>query len=141
MIGLLLRVVYLFTIDADIISDQHHCLTAAQQAVNGDYSWTTSDRYFELWAYQIPFVMNESLILKIFGTVRALYVFNGLFSVVTCILVYCIISKIYQKNIAMISTTLFSCFPLFIFSISRLYNQIISGMFFAFGNPNLCQRL
>ena len=129
LIGIALRIVYSLTIDVSIVSDQQHCLTAAQQAANGDFSWATSDDYFVVWAYQIPFVLYESVILKIFGTIRALYVFNGLFSILTCIFIYLIFKKVYQKNVALITTAIFACFPMLICSISRLYNQIIAGVF------------
>ena len=129
ILGIIIRIAYAFTVNADIISDQEHCLNAAQQVARGNYTWATSDPYFERWAYQIPFVLYEGFVLRIFGTVRALYVLNGVFSVITCFLIYAIVKKIHNKNVALITMAVFSCFPLFVFSISRLYNQIIAGVF------------
>lgn len=128
-LGLIIRIVFAFTVDAEIISDQLKCLNAAKQTAQGDFSWTTSDLYFEQWAYQIPFVLYEGIVLKLFGTLRALYVFNGIFSVASCFLVYFITKKIYDTSVALITTAVISCFPLFILSIGRLYNQTIAGVF------------
>ena len=128
-LGLILRVAYAFTTNVEVLSDQLTCLDAAQMVAKGDYSWAETDPYFVRWAYQIPFVLYEGLILKLFGTIRALYVCNGIFSILTCLLIYLIAKEMFGSKTALITTAVFSCFPVFIFSISRLYNQIISGVF------------
>ena len=128
LVGIIIRIAYAITTEAPIISDQLACFNAAQQAAQNDYSWTESS-YFSKWAYQIPFVLYEALLLKVFGTVRALYFFNGVFSIITVLEVYLIVKRVYNKRVSLVVTAFFSLFPQYIASISRLYNQSISGVF------------
>lgn len=128
-IGIVIRLVYAVSVRAPIYNDQLVCLNAAQHSVRGDFSWANLE-YFQVVAYQIPFVLYEAVILKIFGTVRALYIFNGIFSILTCLMIYLIVKKLYDKNTALMITAIFSCFPEQISRVSFLYNYIISGFFF-----------
>jgi len=126
-IGVAIRLWYALTTKIPVFVDQLVCLNAAKSTVLGDFAWT-QDGYFQRWAFQIPLVLYEALVLRIFGTVRWLYIFNGMFSIATCFLIYLIINKMYSKDTALIVTAIYSCFPESIYRISCLYNFIIAVM-------------
>jgi len=126
-LGVLVRIWYAITVNVPILYDEEVCILAAQDIVQGDYSWF-SDSYFQRWAYQIPFVLYEAIILKSFGTVRALYILNGIYSIATVMLIYMITKKIFNSSAALITTALYSLLPASIFRVSDLYNNVISGM-------------
>ena len=128
-IGIAIRLFYSLFIDKEPLSDQLVCYNAAQALLKGDLSWAKNE-YFVHYPFQIPFILYESLILRIFGSIRALYAFNGLFSIATCFLVYLIAKTLTNRHAALISTAIYALLPSSIFMIHWLYNYTIFGVFF-----------
>ena len=82
LLGFTVKLVYSSLIEDSAIADALLCFNAAQQAANGDFSWISLD-YFQRWAYQIPFVLYETAVLKIFGNYKALYIMGAVFSILS----------------------------------------------------------
>lgn len=140
VLGMIIRLVYASSIDIQVKSDLLACLNAAQNLLHGKYQWVESS-YFSRFPYQIPFVYYEFVILKVFGSVRALYIFNAIFSITTCLLVYMIVKNVVNHKTALIVAAIHAILPSSVFMIHWLYHHIISGVFsclryyFSFGFP------
>lgn len=129
LLGFTAKIVYSTMIEDSAIADASLCFNAAQQAVNGDFSWISLD-YFQRWAYQIPFVLYETAVLKIFGNYKALYILGAVFSILTCMLVYAVSKKMVNNDNACLTVTaLFTWMPNALFLIETMYNQLIGGLF------------
>ncbi len=129
LLGFTVKLVYSSLIEDSAIADALLCFNAAQQAANGDFSWISLD-YFQRWAYQIPFVLYETAVLKIFGTYKALYIMGAVFSILTCMLFYAVSKKMVKnENAALAITALFTWMPNALFQIDTMYNQLIGGLF------------
>ena len=127
--GFTAKIAYSAMIESSFIADASLCFNAAQQAVNGDFSWVGLD-YFQRWAYQIPFVLYETAVLKIFGDYKALYIMGAVFSILTCMLIYAVSKKMVKnENVCLTVTALFTWMPNALFQIDTMYNQLICGMF------------
>lgn len=129
LLGFTVKLVYSSLIEDSAIADALLCFNAAQQAANGDFSWISLD-YFQRWAYQIPFVLYETAVLKIFGNYKALYIMGAVFSILTCMLFYAVSKKMVKnENAALAVTALFTWMPNALFQIDTMYNQLIGGLF------------
>lgn len=65
-IGFFLRLLYVFAVDTPPASDYLKLYRAANAYLNNDNSWL-KDSYFQLWDYQIPFVLYEAFILNLYN--------------------------------------------------------------------------
>lgn len=129
LLGFTAKIAYSAMIESSFIADASLCFNAAQQAVNGDFSWVSLD-YFQRWAYQIPFVLYETAVLKVFGNYKALYIMGAVFSILTCMLIYAVSKKMVKnENVCLTVTALFTWMPNALFQIDTMYNQLIGGMF------------
>ena len=129
ILGVVARLLYGFFNQVELESDMLYCYNAAVSTTQGDLSWL-SEPYFHLhYPYQIPFVYYEALILTVFRTVRALYVFDALWSVLMCLLIYKITERI-SKNllIALILASAYTWLPSSLLKIGNLYNFSVSGV-------------
>lgn len=127
-IGIGARIVYALTVHVPIISDQQTCLEAAQRLIAGDISWT-KEPYFQRWAYQIPLVLYEAAVIKVFGGIPALYVLNILESIAICVLLFLIIQEIISDRlIALMVAAMFAITPSYIMHEGLIYNNILSAM-------------
>ena len=132
-VGAMAKLFVSIYIHADIISDMKHCLQAAQMTLNGDMSWQ-EEKYFVRFGFQVPFVLYEALILRIFNTTTALYLFNAFFSIATAYLVNRIVVNILKDEYcAWVISSLYMILPSTLIRISTLYNQILGGFFLAIG--------
>lgn len=120
-------------VHADIISDMKHCLSAAQLTVQGDMSWQ-EENYFIQFGFQVPFVMYEAMILKLFHSTTMLYVANALFSIATAILINRIVANMVNDTYcSWVVSAIYMILPTTFLRVSVLYNQILGGMFLALG--------
>lgn len=127
-IGMCARIVYTLTVHVPIRSDQLKCLEAAESLAAGDKSWV-ADQYFQRWAFQIPFVIYESIIIKVFGSVSALYVFSLLESFAIGVLLYLIIREITEDSlIPLVVAAMYALAPSYIMHQGLLYNNILGGV-------------
>lgn len=119
-------------IDTKPISDFAALYNSAAAAANGDYSWLEYD-YFKWWAYQIPFVMYESLILRVAPCMTALKLMNAFFAVGSIWLIFKISELYLPREKALITAYLYMLCPASFIITSVLTNQHISLFFFLFG--------
>lgn len=131
-IGIGARIIYALTVHVPIISDQQTCLEAAQRLIAGDISWT-KEPYFQRWAYQIPFVLYEAVVIKAFGGISVLYFLNVLESIAICELLFLIIQEITSDRlVALMVAALFTISPSYIMHEGLIYNNILSAMLWLF---------
>ena len=79
-----------------------------------------------MWAYQIPFVLFQSLILRISPTVKAIQLVNLLFMTGTVGLIYAIAKKYFSEVAGLIAAFLYAIYPGAIHMASVLTNQHVS---------------
>lgn len=108
-------------------SDFKVLLDASYSVTNNDFSFLNTE-YFTLWSYQIPFVLYQSLILKLFNSVFVLKLLNVIYSSISTVLLYKIAKEISSdKSSKFVSLLyLFSLIPLLL--CTYLSNQHLSCM-------------
>lgn len=126
------RVGYMLAIQTPIRSDFRLLYEAARGVLAGDMSWTETE-YFRWWGYQIPFVAYEALVLKLFGSVWALKVFNVVFMVGVDWLIYRIARSFAGERAAFAAALLYAVYPEAVHMVTVLTNQHISAFFLLLG--------
>lgn len=133
ILGAIAKIFAGLLIHAEIISDMKHCLSAAQSTLQGDMSWQ-EEPYFIQFGFQVPFVLYEAFILKLFSSTNMLYVVNALLSIATAILINrIIVNMVKDAHCAWVVSTLYIIMPSTFLRVSVLYNQILGGLFLALG--------
>ena len=99
----------------------------------GYYDLVSTNLYFTNWAYQIPFVTYEAIILKIFHTTFAIKLLNVLFMMGINVLIYLICREFVSTRAAMVPALMYAVYPAPIFLSSVLTNQHISAFFIFLG--------
>lgn len=123
-----LRLVFIMAIHTPIESDFKLLFSAAQNLADGDLSWLGYD-YFTRWAFQIPFVLYEALLWKLFGSVLVIKLINVFFMLGTNYLIYLISKEFVSGKTALLPTLLYAVYPAPILLSSLLTNQHISLFF------------
>lgn len=132
LMSLIPRLLFMLFVQTPITGDFLITYHAATQTIAGDTSWLESP-FFSTWAYQIPFVYYQALILKVFGSDLALKILNIAFMVSTNILIYKIAKIFTTPNAAFVCALLYSVYPAPILLTSVLTNQHLSLMLFMLG--------
>lgn len=133
VLGVIARLLYGVLSQTPLESDMLLCYNSANSVIRGDLSWLDLP-YYRVWSYQIPFVYYEAFILWIFKTVRALYVFDALWGVLICVLIYLIVELLSSnKLIALILASLYAWLPSSILKSGLLYNFSLAGVFLLLG--------
>lgn len=115
-------------------SDFSKLYEAAQAAAAGDFSWAhVTEGYFFRWAYQIPFVLYEAVILWAFRSIWALKAFNVLFMVGTNYLLYCIGKQFLSDRASLCLAFIYAVFPGAVIYTPVLTNQHVSLFFLLLG--------
>ena len=122
------RFYYIALIDTPPASDFEALYNAAEKTVGGDMSWL-QDRYFARWAYQIPFVLYEAFVIKLFGGITALKIINVIFMLGIDYLIYLMAEKIAGKRAALCAAFLYAVYPDAVHLSSVLTNQHIAAFF------------
>ena len=132
ILGVFAKVFVGLFVHAEIVSDMKRCLTAAHLTLKGDMSWQ-EDAYFILFGYQVPFVLYEAAVLKVFGSTTSLYLLNALLSILSAVLIKMIILNITNDNYcSWFVSALYMILPSTFLRVSVLYNQILGGFFLVF---------
>ena len=128
------RLCYILLIPTQPVSDFALLYESAQAAAAGDFSWSqATSGYFYLWAYQIPFVLYEAGVLRLFHSLFALKFLNVLFMVGSNYLLYRIAKSFLSETAALCATLIYAAFPGAIMFASVLTNQHISLFFLLLG--------
>ncbi|WP_391570682.1 ArnT family glycosyltransferase [Cohnella sp.] len=127
------RLIWIFTVDTQPVSDFLDMHSGALSAASGDFSFGTND-YFTRWGYQIGFALYEAFIITLFGTDPiVLKVFNVLFQAGTAILVYLSTARAFSETGGRAAALLYAVYVPNIMMCSVLTNQHISVFFFFLG--------
>ena len=130
VICFLARLAYVLLIPTHPFSDFELLYSAAASSAAGDFSWAADPSgYFGLWTYQIPFVLYQALILRLFGSIWALKIMNLLFMTGTDYLIYLIARRFLSENAAVCSAALYAVWPGSFHLAPVLTNQHISVFF------------
>ena len=133
ILGAIAKIFVGIFIHADVISDMKHCLSAAQATLQGNMSWQ-EENYFIRFGFQVPFVLYEAVILKLFHSTMMLYVFNALFTIMTAVLINRIVfNMVNDTYCSWVVSGIYMILPSTFLRVSVLYNQILGGLFLALG--------
>ncbi|MEF3302340.1 ArnT family glycosyltransferase [Paenibacillus sp. GYB003] len=128
-----LRLVWIFAVDTQPVSDFLDMHAAALSAANGDVSFGTND-YFSRWAHQLGFTFYEALVIKLFGPdMIVLKLFNVLFQAGTAVVVYLSAAKAFGEAAGKTAALLYALYVPHIMMCSVLTNQHISVFFYFLG--------
>lgn len=132
VLALGVRAAYVLAVDTVPVSDFELLYSAAQGVASGDAS-ALSDEYFQLWGYQIPFVLYESAAAALGGGVRALGLMNALWGALTALLVYALAAKFAGPASAFAASALYALSPEAVMLTPVLTNQCVSLAFILLG--------
>ena len=136
-LSLAVRVFFVAAIPTEPDSDFFLMYEAARSAAAGDFSWTHDQQaygaYFYRWGYQIPFVLYEAAVLRLFRSIMALKLFNVLFMVGANYLLYRIGKLYLTETAALCVVLLYAVVPDSLFYTTVLTNQHIALFFLLLG--------
>ncbi len=125
LVSLVTRGFFMLRFNTQPDSDFLVLYAAAQGLAAGDFSFL-HDNYFVLWAYQIPFVVFEAGVLKLFGTMTALKIINLLCMLGISLLIYKLARLFVSREAAFSFSVLYSLAPEPLLLSSVLTNQHLS---------------
>ena len=126
-----LRIVYIFAVPTQPVSDFALLYSTAQSAAAGDMSWAdAAEGYFSWWQYQVPFVLYEAAILRLVPSAAVLKMMNVVWGVGSVYLIWRIASGLMPGRCALAAAFMMAVYPAQIMYASVLTNQHIS-LFFA----------
>ncbi len=131
-LSLILRVLFAVFVKTQPGSDFWEMYSAAVKLTQGDLSWLEAD-YFRLWPYQIPFVIYQAGIYKLFGSMLALKLINCLFMVAINLLIYKLSRLFTSEEASFTASMIYALCPEVVFLTSLLTNQHISLFFILLG--------
>jgi len=109
-LSLSFRIILTFSFNPPAVSDFSIMYEAAIKASAGDFSWMET-KYFQLWGYQIPFVLIQSLLLKIYPSITTLKIANVFFMLCSNILIYCILKHLVSVKAGLVGFALYMIYP------------------------------
>lgn len=151
------KVIVALILNVPMTPDYETMYNASLNVLNGNFSFIR-EPYFTSYAYQIPHVFYQALILKIVNSIIALKVMNCVFSTAITYLIYLIVRKFTKEDIARITSLVYAValYPMYLNSIfgnqqlglllfligiyilltkkSTILNGVIIGILFALGN-------
>ena len=127
-----LRAVYVLTVESVPVSDFELLYGAARDLASGDASALEAE-YFQLWGYQIPFVLYEALIVSLSGGAAALALLNALWGAMTAGLVFALARRFVSDGAAFAAALLYAVCPDAVMLTPALTNQCISLAFILLG--------
>lgn len=128
LVAFWLRLSYACMVQTPIVSDFRGVYTAARDAVAGDFSWLERG-YFVTWAYQVPYVIYEAAVLRIWNDPFAIKIANVLFMTGIVYLIYKIAGCMVSQKAALLAALLYAVYPAPIYYASVLTNQHASTFF------------
>lgn len=100
---------------------------AARKAAEGDYSWAQSG-YFSSWAYQIPFVLAQSVPLRVIDSIDVLKAINVVFMALSNFFIFLIARELASEKAGIYAFVLYMVYPAPLLFAPVLTNQHISTM-------------
>lgn len=130
--SLLLRTIVIFMLHPPVISDYKIMFEAANDLAAGDLSFLQTE-YFLLWAYQIPFVGWEAMLLSLCNSIVFIKIINAVISSLTVLITYKIMCEIVRASTAQIGAIALMLYPFHFTLPTVLTNQIVSAFFVMLG--------
>lgn len=122
-ITLITHLICIFKVNNPQFSDFKTLFDISEDLLDGNLN-ESSQNYLNVWPYQTPFVLYQTLLLKICNSETFLKIFNAIINVFITLLIYSISKKISNKKSAQIITILY------IFFINKiLYGNILTNQF------------
>ena len=131
-VALFLRLAFVLFAESAPISDFELLYNAAQSLASGDVSAFGSE-YFQLWGYQIPFALYESLVIALGGGVKARGLLNALWGAVSAFMMFSIARRFAGQGAAFAAGILYAVYPGAILLTPVLTNQHLSLCLFLTG--------
>lgn len=128
-VAFVLRLGFVLNVEIIPISDFKLLHDTAIKIANGETSTLTSQTYFKLWNYNIPFTLFQSVFIKISDSILLLQFVNIILSVSIIGLIYNCAKILFDEKSALISALMVVFFPPFIIYAGILTNQTISIFF------------
>lgn len=132
LVTLITHSICIFKIKNPQISDFKTILDISQDLLDGNLS-KVSQNYIDTWPYQTPFILYETILLKICNSDVFLKIINTIINVFIVLLMYNIAKKISNKKSAQIVTVLYMLFINKILYSNILTNQFPSMLFLLLG--------
>lgn len=122
----------IFEIKNPQISDFKTLFEISQDLLDGSLS-ENNQRYINTWPYQTPFILFQTLLLKICNSDTFLKIFNCIINIFITLLMYNISKKISNKKSSQIVTLLYTLFANKILYSNILTNQYLFMLFLLLG--------
>lgn len=134
LLSIILRLIWIFMVNTEPVSDFSLQNYAANLILEGQYSVLKGIDYFNVWVYQLGFSVYCSFLFFIFGSnILVVKILNVILSSGIAVLVYFIASKIFSEKAARIASFLYAIYIQSIIFNSLLTNQIVSAFFIYLG--------
>ncbi|MEN8906973.1 MAG: glycosyltransferase family 39 protein, partial [Clostridiales bacterium] len=133
IVSFFLKFVWIVLIKTEPVSDFKLLLEAANSINLGNNEFIKNSSYFNSWSYQLGFVSYQAVLIYIFGfDIFILKFFNMIFATMTCIIIYLICKKNFNKKVGQSASILYAIYPAGIYMCSVLTNQILATFLFYF---------
>lgn len=126
------RLAYILLVENEPKSDFAILFEASKGIVSNDLGFLDSS-YFKRWAYQVPFVLFQSLFLFIYNSVFTLKVVNVLMMTGICYFIYSIGKKMGSGKSGAVISLLYAIYPYSFITSNILTNQHSSTFFLLLG--------
>ncbi|NLL05517.1 MAG: hypothetical protein GX270_06975 [Clostridiaceae bacterium] len=134
VLSITVRLIWIFTVNTQPVSDFSIQNYAANLILEGQYSVVKGIDYFNVWVYQLGFSVFCSFLYSIFGSnILVVKVFNVIFSSGIAVLIYLMAAKIFNEKAGRIASFLYAIYIQSIIFNSLLTNQIVSAFFIYLG--------
>lgn len=131
--SLLVRFIVIFLIKTEPVSDFKLLFDSAQMLAAGDYSFNDYV-YYQMWPYQIGFLMWEAFFLKIWNSVWVLKIVNCFLSAGINLLIYLLAKELLkEENCARFVSVVYMILPFSMLHVTVLTNSHASGFFLFLG--------
>lgn len=123
LLTLITHFLCVFGIKNSQLSDFKTLFDISQDLLDGSLN-ENSQNYINTWPYQTPFILYQTLLLKICNTDTFLKIFNTIINIFISLLMYSISKQISNKKSAQIVTTLY-----ILFANKILYGNILTNQY------------
>ncbi len=123
-----IRLIIVVLLNPPVVMDFLSMLNGSWAFSKGDYSFT-SNIYYVLWGYQLPFTVWQGLLLKLVPDIFFLKVVNCFLSAGVNVLIYLIAKELYSEEGAKFTSLLYMVFMSPLSLMPVLTNQHVSAFF------------
>lgn len=134
MMSFIIRLIWIFTIETQPISDFAFMYEGAQNIASGNYDYITNSGYFTTWVYQLGFTMYLVAIIKFFGdSIIIIKIVNVIIVSLIPVIIYLTGKKMGSEKGAKIVSLGYCFYIASIVNTSVLTNQHLATLMFYLG--------